>query len=202
MGSCFSIPSSAAPFPSGGEPPTAANVINPDGSLTEYFLPTKVVDVLGANQQLYFLCNADELFYGYHIPALGASHVIEPGKLYFLLPTKKLNYPVTVAEMAALASNASFALAGAALMRAPKMTSRGSRSRRKKGVQVLPAIAAEFNGCQNFNEDGTRSWRRESILMRKNSEVKERQLRRGRIAVVKMTTNFRPRLNVILEVPE
>ncbi|KAK8957782.1 hypothetical protein KSP39_PZI000155 [Platanthera zijinensis] len=35
MGSCFSISSSAAPFPSGGEPPTAANVINPDGSLTK-----------------------------------------------------------------------------------------------------------------------------------------------------------------------
>ncbi|KAK8963951.1 hypothetical protein KSP40_PGU002053 [Platanthera guangdongensis] len=195
MGSCFSISSSAAPFPS-GEPPTAANVINPDGSLTEYFLPTKVVDVLGTNQRLYFLCNADQLFYGYHIPALDASHVIELGKLYFLLPTKKLNYPVTVTEMAALASNASFALAAAGLMRAPKMRSHG-RSRGRKGVQVLPAIAADFNGYQSFNENGARSWRRESILMRKNSEVKERHLRRGRNEV-KMTT----RLNVILEVPE
>ncbi|PKU87588.1 uncharacterized protein LOC110092549 [Dendrobium catenatum] len=192
MGSCFSSSCSAASTT--GRSPTA-KVINADGLLIEYSQPVQVSHVLGLNHRAFFLSNADGLFYGHHIHALDDNRYIELGKLYFLLPAKRLNHPLTAAEMAALAVSANSALADAALMRKKKSNSR----RRRKGVQVLPVVTAlDSDGYESFNEISVGNWKTEKGW-RKSDEVKQRALRGGESAVKR---HFRPSLDSIEEVYE
>ncbi|KAI0501612.1 hypothetical protein KFK09_016559 [Dendrobium nobile] len=189
MGSCFSSSCSAASTT--GRSPTA-KVINADGLLIEYSQPIQVSQILGLNHRAFFLSNADGLFYGHHIQALDETRFIELGKLYFLLPVKRLNHPLTAAEMAALAVSANSALSDAALMRKKKRNS----WRRRKGVQVLPVVTAlDSDGYESFNEISVGNWKTE----KGSDEVKQRALRGGESAVKR---HFRPSLDSIEEVYE
>ncbi|KAG0463592.1 hypothetical protein HPP92_019143 [Vanilla planifolia] len=105
MGSCFSTSAAAA----ADHPPTA-RVIEIDGKLVEYSASSSVAHVLCQNHPSHFLCNSDTLFYGRFIHALGRDELLEPGRLYFVLPASMLQYRLTAADMASLAVRASSTL--------------------------------------------------------------------------------------------
>ncbi|KAK8969696.1 hypothetical protein KSP40_PGU002023 [Platanthera guangdongensis] len=156
VGSCFSVgPSSPAVAGTAGRP-RITTVIKPDGSLMEYYLPIRVRYVLLTTQCLSsVVCDADELSYGRHVQALDSDHLLRPGNIYFVLPKKCLKYPLTAAEMAALASRANGAFAKAASLEKKKKKIRGSRGSAWKGVRILPvAVAAQdSDGYERMNED-------------------------------------------------
>ncbi|KAG0463591.1 hypothetical protein HPP92_019142 [Vanilla planifolia] len=149
MGSCFSTTAtSAAP----ADLPQTARVIDIDGKLVEYSASFSVADVLGQNQSSCFLCNSDTLFYGRFIHALGREELLEPGRLYFVLPASMLQYRLTAADMAALALTASSALA----------TTACTRKRWKKNVVHVMQVTAAWDvveGYKEFNEASVGYWR-------------------------------------------
>ncbi|KAK8940512.1 hypothetical protein KSP39_PZI009728 [Platanthera zijinensis] len=127
----------------------------------EYYLPIRVRCVLLTTQCLSsVVCDADELSYGRHVQALDSDHLLRPGNIYFVLPEKCLKYPLTAAEMAALASRANGAFAKAASSEEKKKKKkkkkiRGGRGSAWKGVRILPvAVAAQdSDGYERMNED-------------------------------------------------
>lgn len=133
------------------QPPAAAPalVVAADGSLREFvtpaaaplLLPVSVSDVLGANADddggRYFVCSSSALYFETDVPALGASELLRPGQLYFVLPAAMLGRPLSGADMAALAVRASQALAAGA--RPPRG---GRRPRGSTRARVVPAAAA------------------------------------------------------------
>ncbi|XP_020576026.1 uncharacterized protein LOC110021748 [Phalaenopsis equestris] len=171
--------------------PTAM-VIDADGSLFEYSHPVAVYHILDLNRRTFFLSDADELLYGHQVQALEHNHLIQLGKIYFLLPEKMQNHVLTAGEMAALAASASSAIASAGL-RSKKSGGDGRRRGKKGGVQVMPIIAAmESEGYERFNENRVGSWRTE-----RGGEVKQRDLGRGKSGI---KGTFMPRLSSIEEV--
>ncbi|KAK8948937.1 hypothetical protein KSP39_PZI006081 [Platanthera zijinensis] len=163
MGSCLSIAFSSTAATR--RPPTA-KVIKPDGSFIEYSVPVKVIHVLGTNHPFSFLCDADELFYGDQVQALDTNYLIQLGNIYFWLPIKKLNYALTAAEMAALASLVNVAFSNAVLFETKKKMHDRSNCR-------------EFDGYERFNEDTVAN----SALMRKKN-IDERSCTRKGVARV------------------
>nr|ACG48457.1 TMV response-related protein [Zea mays] len=131
------------------QPPAAAPalVVAVDGSLREFVTPAavpllppvSVSDVLGANADdgRSFVCSSSALYFETDVPALGASELLRPGQLYFVLPAAMLGRPLSGADMAALAVRASQALAAGA--RPPRG---GRRPRGSTRARVVPAAAA------------------------------------------------------------
>ncbi|KAL0916065.1 hypothetical protein M5K25_013548 [Dendrobium thyrsiflorum] len=139
MGSCFSSSSFVKAI---ANPPLTAKVIDFDGALIEYSETVKATHVLGRNLNSFFLCNAENLFYDHLIKALESNHLVELGKLYFVLPAKKLNFPLTAVDMAALAVRASAAFTAAAY------------------VEVLPFMGVvDVQSCKRFNEVRVGGWK-------------------------------------------
>jgi hypothetical protein len=136
--------------------PAPALVVAADGSLREFvtpaaaplLLPVSVSDVLGANADdddhgRYFVCSSSALYFETDVPALGASELLRPGQLYFVLPAAMLGRPLSGADMAALAVRASQALAaGARPPRGGRGHGHGRRPRGPTRARVVPAAAA------------------------------------------------------------
>lgn len=106
MGSCFSVATAAT---ANAVVYKSSKVITPSGDLWEFSLPIMSSLLLTAPSS-YFLCHSDTLFYDEYIPALGSEEYIVPGNLYFVLPVKMLEAPLTGDDMAALAVRASNAV--------------------------------------------------------------------------------------------
>ncbi|PKU87589.1 uncharacterized protein LOC110092550 [Dendrobium catenatum] len=152
MGSCFSSSTiAAASAPTTNSLPTA-KVINLDGTLMEYSQTVKVSHVLGLNKSSScFVCNADSIFYGQFIQALGSDRFIELGHLYFVLPPGKLEYRLTVADMVELAVSASSAFVAVASTTTAR--SRGRTRRRRTVAEVMPIVETmDFDCYKRINE--------------------------------------------------
>ncbi|XP_020704484.2 uncharacterized protein LOC110115562, partial [Dendrobium catenatum] len=152
MGSCFSSSTIAAvAAPTTNSLPTA-KVINLDGTLMEYSQTVKVSHVLGLNKSSScFVCNADSIFYGQFIQALGSDRFIELGHLYFVLPPGKLEYRLTVADMVELAVSASSAFVAVASTTTAR--SRGRTRRRRTVAEVMPIVETmDFDCYKRINE--------------------------------------------------
>ncbi|XP_043713266.1 uncharacterized protein LOC122661816 [Telopea speciosissima] len=105
MGSCFSSNATdESPNPS------MAKVISANGKLREYPIPVTVSQVLEFETSSCFLCNSDSLLFDDYIPSLDSSEELQAGQIYFVLPTRRLQYRLTAPDMAALAVKASTAL--------------------------------------------------------------------------------------------
>ncbi|KAF7110244.1 hypothetical protein CFC21_110380 [Triticum aestivum] len=122
--------------------PSSARVIAADGSLTEFATssPVSVSDVLAAGNAggSFFLCNSDALYFDEDVPALGGGELLRPGQIYFVLPAAMLGRPLSSADMAAMAVQASEALAARARPRG-----RGAGIRK---VRVTPVHAEGGRG--------------------------------------------------------
>ncbi|CAN6230681.1 unnamed protein product [Urochloa humidicola] len=124
--------------------PAPARVIAADGSLKELpaSSPTHVSDVLGHKHTgeaapQFFVCNSDALYFNEHPPALAPGDLLRPGQIYFVLPAAMLEKPLSTADMAALAVQASAALASSGdKPRRRRACGRGGG--KKKAVRVMP----------------------------------------------------------------
>ncbi|XP_043713267.1 uncharacterized protein LOC122661817 [Telopea speciosissima] len=87
-----------------------AKVISANGNLREYPIPVTVSQVLEIETSSCFLCNSDSLLFDDYIPALDSSEELQACRIYFVLPTSRLQYRLTAPDMAALAVKASTAL--------------------------------------------------------------------------------------------
>ncbi|PWZ16990.1 hypothetical protein Zm00014a_030062 [Zea mays] len=145
--------------------PAPALVVAADGSLREFvtpaaaplLLPVSVSDVLGANADdgdgRSFVCSSSALYFETDVPALGASELLRPGQLYFVLPAAMLGRPLSGADMAALAVRASQALAaGARPRRGGRGRGHGRRPRGSTKARVVPAAAAAAHHAHGDEE--------------------------------------------------
>jgi hypothetical protein len=64
----------------------------------------------GDNAGRFFVCSSDALYFDADVPALGRDELLRPGQIYFILPAAMLCWPLSAADMAALAVRASDAL--------------------------------------------------------------------------------------------
>ncbi|XP_043712412.1 uncharacterized protein LOC122661148 [Telopea speciosissima] len=87
-----------------------AKVISANGNLREYPIPVTVSQVLEIETSSCFLCNSDSLLFDDYIPAFDSSEELQACRIYFVLPTSRLQYRLTAPDMAALAVKASTAL--------------------------------------------------------------------------------------------
>ncbi|XAR61489.1 hypothetical protein NMG60_11015931 [Bertholletia excelsa] len=128
MGACMS--SAVASSCSWESDSPTAIVISSNGNLRQYSLSLTVSQVLlleypnslistlppppppssSDTATAFFLCNSDRLCYDEYIPPLDAQEQLQAHQIYFVLPTSKLQYPLSASDMAALAVKASLAL--------------------------------------------------------------------------------------------
>lgn len=101
MGNCRSCES---------ESRVTAKLILVDGHLQEFSWPVKVSLLLQQDSD-GFICSAEEMDFGEFVAAMGADEVLQPGELYFELPSGWRNQRLQAEDMAVLASKASLALA-------------------------------------------------------------------------------------------
>ncbi|KAG0532145.1 hypothetical protein BDA96_04G083500 [Sorghum bicolor] len=138
--------------------PAPARVIATDGSLKELpaSSPSTVADVLGRSSDAaassFFVCNSDALYFNERPPALPPGEVLQPGKIYFVLPAAMLKRPLSTADMAALAVRATTALASSTKPR--RHERRGVRGGGKMmAVRVMPVREEMEDGGEDiFNE--------------------------------------------------
>lgn len=109
MGACLS---SSSVIDSKDQKPSSAYVISTNGELRQYTVPINVSQVLQSEMpsEASFICNSDRLYFDDFIPRLDLEYQLQPGQIYFVLPTSKLQYRLSASEMAALAVKASAAL--------------------------------------------------------------------------------------------
>ncbi|KAL8553243.1 hypothetical protein ACS0TY_001776 [Phlomoides rotata] len=101
MGNCRSCKS---------ESTVTAKLILADGNLQEFSWPVKVSLLLKQDSD-GFICSADDMDFGEFAAAMGGDEVLQPGELYFELPSGWRNQRLQAEDMAVLALKASVALA-------------------------------------------------------------------------------------------
>ncbi|CAK9183439.1 unnamed protein product [Ilex paraguariensis] len=141
MGGCFSLTASYSVT----DQESTANVISVYGDLREYSVPVTVSQVLqmettSSSSSSCFLCNSDSLYYDEYTPALDPQDELQPGQIYFILPTTKLEYKLSASDMAALAVKASVALQNSS----KKSSGSGSGRRHQNKARISP-VALEVN---------------------------------------------------------
>lgn len=108
-------------------------------------LPVTAADAIGTAKSTSasscFVCSSDELFFDAYIPAMPLDSLLEPGQIYFLLPTAMLDYPLSGSDMAELAMRASRALLAAS----------NKHDRISGRNRVMPAVA---DICKEVVQDG------------------------------------------------
>ncbi|XP_071700137.1 uncharacterized protein [Rutidosis leptorrhynchoides] len=87
---------------------TNVKLILLDGQLREFRSPVKVFMVV--HQPHSFICNADEMDYNEYVTAMSQQDELQPGQLYFELPSSWLNKRLTVEDMRSSAVKAIEAL--------------------------------------------------------------------------------------------
>ncbi|KAK6121383.1 hypothetical protein DH2020_044865 [Rehmannia glutinosa] len=87
-----------------------AKLILQDGQLLEFSWPVSVSLLLQQNSDC-FICSSDGMEFGEFAVAMGGDELLQPGELYFELPLRWRSQRLRAADMAALASKASVALA-------------------------------------------------------------------------------------------
>ncbi|VFQ72146.1 unnamed protein product [Cuscuta campestris] len=95
-------------------PPPAAGVaivVKLDGKAQEFWQPLRAGDVLSENPNC-ILCSSETLNVGSPVTDLAGDDELQPGQLYFLLPTAKSHAPLSLHDLCALAVKASAALGG------------------------------------------------------------------------------------------
>lgn len=100
--------SSSSSISSGNECQTA-KVIFSDGSLTEFVEHIKAEEIILQNPH-HFLCDSDSLYIDSYMVAIHPEEELEMGQLYFLLPLRKLQYVLSVSDMAAMLRRAHSAI--------------------------------------------------------------------------------------------
>lgn len=178
MGSCFSS------WLTDGN--RSANVVSINGELRRYSVPVTVSQVLEyealLTPQSIFLCDSDSLNFDDFIPALDSRDGLDPDQIYFVLPSTKLRFRLTVSDMAALAVKASAAF---------DQRGRSCKSR------ISPVMAAEENTRSNYLIQST--FRKGSstagLGVSRPSSLKRYASRRAKLAV----PSFNMRLNTIHE---
>jgi hypothetical protein len=150
MGSGLSHNHRSSVSPQAQQQPSAARVVAADGSLTEFpaSSPVSVSDVLGDNAgRRFFVCSSDALYFDEDVPALGGGELLRPGQIYFVLPAAMLGRPLSSADMAAMAVQASEALAARSR---PLGRARGTRKSRVAPVHhAETGLGDVVNGAVN-----------------------------------------------------
>lgn len=166
----------------------AAKLISLRGELREYSVPVTVSQVLllqiESSSSSCFICNSDSLYYDEYIPAMNSEEELQPGQIYFLLPSTKLQHRLTASDMAALAVKASIAL--------QNHSKKAGRGRNRKS-RISP-VSQESEGIKkSINEKVGPALRiSRSASLRKLHRYSSR---RARLAV----RSFRLRLTTIYE---
>ncbi|CAM0952066.1 unnamed protein product [Alopecurus aequalis] len=146
MGSCVSCsPSSASTAGSSGRRVATANVVDIDGSMAPYEAPITAREALGDHRGVsVFLCSSDELRFDVAPRALADQEALQPGWLYFVLPTSMLRLALSGHEMATLVVRASAALAVAGGVASPpqRKNAAGAHGKRLKTARVSPLVAS------------------------------------------------------------
>ncbi|CAL5073581.1 unnamed protein product [Urochloa decumbens] len=138
MGSCVSFSRSPAPAAESSSSPRApaatARVVNMDGSMAQFAVPTTAREALLRASPSCFLCSADELGFDAPPRALAAGEALRPDQLYFVLPAPMLRRPLSGNDMAALAVRAATALAAEAGLAAGAVMSPQRRKKQAGGT--------------------------------------------------------------------
>ncbi|GLJ14955.1 hypothetical protein SUGI_0244070 [Cryptomeria japonica] len=103
MGNCKSMPSPQTQFMQ------TAKVMFFNGIMKEFREPIKAGDIIGHNSG-YFLCHWDCLHIDKFMVSVNSEEELELGDLYFLLPLCKLQYVLSVSDMAAMVFKANSAI--------------------------------------------------------------------------------------------
>lgn len=112
MGVCYSIENTETHREKGGGGDGAkgkAKVIHADGRMEEFKQPIRAINITSENPG-FFLCNSELMFIGSCVPELAEKDVLEAGQIYFLMPNSRAHYPLSLADVCALAIKASSAL--------------------------------------------------------------------------------------------
>ncbi|XP_059310807.1 uncharacterized protein LOC132062205 [Lycium ferocissimum] len=86
-----------------------AMVIQMNGKLQEFQQPITAGEILIQNPD-FFICSSEAMNVNSLVPQLAKDEILQLGQLYFLLPVSKLNTPLSLQDMCALAVKASTAL--------------------------------------------------------------------------------------------
>ncbi|MCD7451579.1 hypothetical protein HAX54_012634 [Datura stramonium] len=86
-----------------------AMVIQMNGKLQEFRQPITAGEILAQNPD-FFLCSSEAMNVNSLVPQLAKHEILQLGQLYFLLPVSKLQTPLSLQDMCALAVKASTAL--------------------------------------------------------------------------------------------
>uniref|UniRef100_A0A0E0JWQ1 Uncharacterized protein n=1 Tax=Oryza punctata TaxID=4537 RepID=A0A0E0JWQ1_ORYPU len=138
MGLKLSCISQRRGSPSHQPAPAPARVITADGSLKELAASPAVADLLRGEDESFFVCNSDALYFNEQPPAMAPGEVLRPGQIYFVLPAAMLGKPLSTADMAALAVRASSAIAAAEAPRRGVRHGGDKKKNKKKTVRVTP----------------------------------------------------------------
>jgi hypothetical protein len=96
MGSCVSSNGTSS------VPAATAKLILMDGSIKEFSEEVRSQEIL-QEYPGHFICNSDGLYVGQNISqVLGDDDQLQTGQLYFLFPQRKLQFVLTVPDMASL----------------------------------------------------------------------------------------------------
>lgn len=87
----------------------ATQVIYSDGSLREFGVQIKAEEIILQNPD-HFLCNSDSLYIDQYMVPVNSEEELEMGQLYFLLPLCKLQYVLSMSDMAAMLKRANSAI--------------------------------------------------------------------------------------------
>ncbi|PON76912.1 hypothetical protein PanWU01x14_032320 [Parasponia andersonii] len=147
---------------------TTAMLILQNGELREFSQPVKVSQVMQNVDSASFVCGSDDIDFGEFLSAVSEDEELQPGQLYFVLPSNCLNRPIRAEEMAALAVKASAAL---------RRIRGGGRARccGSKGLETLEfAIKKDLNpyrrvAAADATIGGSGGGRRESVRERRVS---------------------------------
>ncbi|VAI37166.1 uncharacterized protein LOC119306274 [Triticum dicoccoides] len=132
MGLCVSYDAAA-------DGPATARVVLPSGELREYSPPaTAALALEEVAQKGWFLCDADRMGFEGSLAAMAGGEELQPGQIYFVLPSDMLRRRLAPEEVASLAVKAS-----AALVKAATVPSAGGRRRRGSVAPLVFAPSEE-----------------------------------------------------------
>ncbi|GLJ04745.1 hypothetical protein SUGI_0002500 [Cryptomeria japonica] len=78
-----------------------AKVISPDGKVKEFIEPIRAEEIL-VQYPGHFICHSDCVDVGKFMAPLDAEAELELGEVYFVLPLRKLQFAVSMSDMAAM----------------------------------------------------------------------------------------------------
>uniref|UniRef100_A0A6N2L1G8 DUF4228 domain-containing protein n=1 Tax=Salix viminalis TaxID=40686 RepID=A0A6N2L1G8_SALVM len=100
---------------------STTKIVHTDGRLQEFRQPIRASNVLSLNPNT-FLCCAESMYIGCHLPQVPDDEELQLGQLYFLIPLSKSNIPLSLQELCSLASKADASLSQLDKGFAPKKT--------------------------------------------------------------------------------